>query len=89
MFYVSLLLTGFLAAVMYLIGAFVEKQKFLKRIHKVSDVFKPKSGSRTKNQLQIDKIMQLTNEIAKSGALKEENLKNSEIRLTLSLYKDL
>jgi hypothetical protein len=52
----------------------------------VSDTFTP-NKNRTERQLRNDAVLQLSNEIADSGALLLTQLKNGDYKATLKLVK--
>ena len=86
MVYIGLLIIALVVAASIGLGFYLGKMYVMKSVHKVSDVFKPKFGGRSKAQLYNDKVMQLTNEIAKLKPLEEKVVENGAIELTMYIY---
>jgi len=75
-----------LAMISFVLGLLLGKYTFKQDVVEVCDSFKP-NPKRTDGQLACDAILQLQNEIAKSGCLRVEKKEDGTYLVSLRLVK--
>jgi len=74
------------AIVSFLAGIFVAKRNFKKKLFCIYDNLKPSANVRSIIQKKQDAVMQLQNEIVRTGALKITDMEDGAQIIALTVY---
>jgi len=75
-----------LMIVSFLAGALIGIWLYASRCITLSDIYKPKSN-RSPEEYKRDAVLQLQNEITKSGAVKWKTLPDGKVKITLRVVR--